>query len=144
MRKENPVRYSSAVGEVWIMMTFKAKYCHPIFDFEEIRLYASKLFEEAFEKYGIRWKKKSFDSNHVHTLLDLGIMSKPEVAKKVKGYTARKLFQRFRWLKKRYFWGSGLWNPATDGRTGDILFYEKYLDKQKYGMANQTRLTAFA
>lgn len=32
MRKENPARYSSAVGESWQHCEFKVKYCHPISD----------------------------------------------------------------------------------------------------------------
>ena len=34
MRKENPVRYSSAVGEAWLHAMFKINYCHKIFDDE--------------------------------------------------------------------------------------------------------------
>ena len=30
--KFNPVRFSSAVGEIWVMATFKVKYCHKVFD----------------------------------------------------------------------------------------------------------------
>ena len=37
MRKENPTRYSSAVGEAWQHAMFKVKYCHPIFDDKEVR-----------------------------------------------------------------------------------------------------------
>ena len=37
MRKENPVRYSSAVGEAWMHCEFKIKYRHPIFDDEIYR-----------------------------------------------------------------------------------------------------------
>ncbi len=33
MRKTNPVRYSSAVGEAWMHCEFKIKYCHTIFEY---------------------------------------------------------------------------------------------------------------
>ena len=36
--KTNPTRYSSAVGEIWVMATFKVKYCHKIFDILAVRL----------------------------------------------------------------------------------------------------------
>jgi hypothetical protein len=36
MKKLNPTRYSSAVGEVWVMATFKTKYCHKVFDIPEV------------------------------------------------------------------------------------------------------------
>ena len=142
--KTNPTRYSSAVGEVWIMLTLKVRYCHNVFDKQEIREFTDAVLTEALDYYGIRWKKKTFDSNHAHTILDLGIMSKPEIAKKLKGFTAPKILKEFPWLKSRLFRSKGFWNPATDGRTGDMHFYDGYLDRQKYGLTNQAKLTAFA
>ena len=145
LMKMNPVRYSSAVGEVWVMVTFKVKYCHAIFDFAEVRASCDELLHEAYRKYGIRCEKVGFDANHVHQLIDLGLLSKPEMAKKLKGYVGRKLLQRFPWVKKAYFWGSGLWNPAYDIRSvHDMAFYRRYLDKQKYSTSTQSTLSSFA
>ena len=145
--KFNPVRFSSAVGEVWIMMTFKVRYCHPVFDMRVIREFTDAVLSEAFGYYGIRWRKKSFDSNHVHITLDMGIMSKPELAKKLKGFTAPRIFKEFPWLRSRLFRSKGFWSPATDGRSGDMDFYDKYLDQQKYGKDNvflqQKKLAAY-
>ena len=75
--KSNPIRYSSAVGEVWVMATFKTKYSHKIFDIRAVRELAEALINEAFYLYEIRCKKLSFDSDHVHMILDLGIKSRP-------------------------------------------------------------------
>lgn len=146
--KLNPTRYSSAVGEVWIMMTLKVKYCHNMFDKVAIREFTDAMLTEALNYYGIRWRKKSFDSNHVHITLDKGIYSKPEVAKKLKGFTAPKILKEFWWLKSWLFRGGGFWNPATDGRSGDMDFYDGYLDGQKYGaraeaLKHQTKLAAY-
>jgi len=143
MRKYNPTRYSSAVGEVWVMLTFKVKYCHAIFDIVVIRAATERLLREALKRYDIQFKDIGFDNNHVHLNVDLGISSKPELAKKLKGYIARKLFMEHPWLKKKYFWGSGLWSPAYDGRGGDMEFYGRYVRGQKYGTKDQTKLTAF-
>ena len=109
-----------------------------------VRQLVDALLNEAFQKYKIRCSKLSFDSDHVHMILDLGINSRPELAKKLKGYVGKKLFQFLPWLKKQKFWGSGFWNPATDIRSiNDIDFYNRYLDKQKYACAGQKMLTAF-
>ena len=143
--KFNPTRYSSAVGEVWVMATFKVKYCHNVFDNVAVREVTDALFDMAFKHYNIRCRKIAFDSDHVHMILDMGIMSKPEIAKKLKGFTAKKLFQFLPWLKKKHFWGSGFWNPAYDIRSmRDVAGYERYLDKQKYASACQTMLKAYA
>lgn len=153
--KFNPVRYSSQVGEVWAHFMFKVKYCHPIFDNFAYRNACHGLFIQALRKYEIRCKDDQigFDSNHVHTLLDLGIKSKPEIAKKIKGYIGRKFFKLFPELKKSKkeggkFWGSGLWSPASYGATPtSINFTVNYIRSQKYGsardQAKQYRLTLF-
>ncbi len=144
LMKINPIRYSSAVGEVWVMVTFKVKYCHKIFDIQAVRELANVLLNESFDFYKIQCKKLAFDSDHVHIILDMGLYSKPELAKKIKGYVARNLFQMMPWLKKSKFWGSGLWNPAYDIRgVNDINVYLRYLDKQKYADRGQKTLVSF-
>ena len=141
--KNNPIRYSSAVGELWVMATFKVKYCHKIFQHAEVREECQALLEEAMQKYEIRYQKMGFDEDHVHIQLDMGLYSKPEIAKKLRGYTARKLLHKFPWLKQKYFWGSGLWNPAYDIRAHDPGIISRYIDKQKYAYAGQTMLSAY-
>ena len=86
MKKNNPTRYSSAVGEVWVMATFKIKYCHNLFDLLAVRLLCVVLFSEAFGYYGIECRKIAFDADHVHMIIDMGLYSKPELAKKLKGF----------------------------------------------------------
>jgi len=141
--KQNPIRYSSAVGEVWVMATFKIKYCHKIFRFKSIRSVCSILLEKAMIHNGIRYKKIGFDDDHVHIQLDMGLYSKPEIAKKLKGFVARKLLHAFPWVKEKYFWGSGLWNPAYDIRAHDPEVISRYIDKQKYSHSGQTMLSAY-
>jgi putative transposase len=141
--KLNTIRYSSANGEVWAMATFKTKYCHKIFDIAFVRKNCCKLIEEAMQKYNINYKKIGFDEDHVHIMLEMGLLSKPEIAKKIKGYTGKKLLSKFSWLKKKYFWGSGLWNPAYDIRTHDPEIISRYIDKQKYANAGQKTLSAY-
>ena len=144
MKKTNPTRYSSAVGEIWVMATFKVKYCHKIFDNQGIREVCDAMFSQAFEHYGINCQKLAFDSDHVHMILDMGLYCKIELAKKLKGFVGRRLLDLLPFVKKQYFWGSGMWNPAYDIRSiNDMAFYNRYLDKQKYSSTNQKMLTAF-
>ena len=136
MKKYNPTRYSSAVGEAWMHTTFKVKYCHKIFDNKLVRAYCLELFYEAFNLYQIECKSIGFDSNHVHMIIDMGNYSRPEVAKMLKGYTAKKLLKKYSWLKKEYFYGSGLWSPAhyMNSVGQDMDFMEGYVMKQKYSI----------
>ncbi len=113
MRKEDPVRYSSAVGEAWMHAEFKVKYCHPIFDDELYREAMYTLLQEAAYEYSIEVGEFGFDNNHVHFMVDVGLYGRPTVAKLLRGYTAKKFFEYFPELKRLkheggLFWDSGL------------------------------------
>ena len=147
MKRYNPTRYSSAVGEAWMHTSFKTKFTHKIFDIKEVREYCLNLFKEAFNRYKIECRKIGFDSNHVHMMIDIANYSRPQIAKMLKGYTAKKLLQKFPLIKKKYFWGSGLWSPAyymySVGH--NMNFMENYIMKQKYSLDNivQIKLDSF-
>jgi len=143
--KTNPVRYSSMVGESWHHFSFKVKYCHKIFDDEEVRNECHKLLIEAFERNNIRYEEIGFDRDYVHGIMDIGLYSRPQAAKLIKGYVAKKMFQRFPELKKKYFWGSGLWNPASwiDSVGKDKEFMKSYIRKQRYYSGLQTKINDF-
>lgn len=51
--KLDPIRYSSANSEVWVMVTFKIEYCHKIFNFPLVRRVCHGLLEEAMHNYKI-------------------------------------------------------------------------------------------
>jgi len=156
MRKENPVRYSSAVGEAWMHAMFKIKYCHPIFDDEVYREGMHTLLLEAAYEYGIELGVMGFDNNHVHFMVDIGMYKREEVAKLLRGYSAKKFFEFFPELKRPKneggkFWGSGLWSPAYYmGSPQNFENTVNYIQHQKYGRSSplqdrqQTTLTSFA
>lgn len=57
-------------------------------------------------------------------IIDMGLYSKPEIAKKLKGFSAKSLLSFMPWLKRNFFWKSGLWNPAYDIRNiNDMNFF---------------------
>jgi len=82
--KTNPTRYSSAVGEVWIMATFKVKYCHKLFDNKAVRQLVDALLNEAFQIYKIRCRKLAFDSDHSHMIIDMGFIQQARNSKEAK------------------------------------------------------------
>ncbi len=156
MRKENPVRYSSAVGEAWLHAMFKIKYCHPIFDDELYREGMNTLLLEAAYEHEIVLGEVGFDNNHVHFMVDVGMYKREEVAKLLRGYTAKKFFEFFPELKRPkseggLFWDSGLWSPAYYmGSPQNFENTVKYIRNQKYGRSSplsdrrQTTLASFA
>lgn len=76
-----------------------------------------EIFREVAEKYEFEVHEIGFDKNHAHLSLDLGVRySVMEVAKLLKGTSGYMLLREFPEVKRKYFWGSGLWG-------GQVYFY---------------------
>ncbi len=154
MRKYNPVRYSSAVGEAWMHCEFKVKYCHKIFDDEIYREGLRTLLYEAAYRAEIPVGEIGFADDHLHLMADIGLYSRPQVAKLLKGPVAKKFFEHFPELKRPkneggLFWGSGLWNPSYYiGSPKNLCNTINYIQGQKYGTKgighDQMTLLSFA
>jgi putative transposase len=129
---EDFVSHSSSVGRLWIHLAFKVKYCHKIFGIPAIKVRSEQLLREAIIQLDIQCRELGIDQDHVHFVLDIGLEPLPKIIKKLKGYTAKRLFQEYPWLKKQYFWGSGLWNPSYyfDSLGRDIDDMSIYVRKQ--------------
>ena len=110
--------FSSAIGRAELHVSFKVKYCHKIFsEVPGVQERCDKIFREVAEKYKFAIHEVGFDKNHAHLSLDLGVKySVMEVAKLLKGTSGYKLLEEFPKMKRKYFWGSGLWG-------GQIYFY---------------------
>ena len=131
----------------WQHCEFKVKYCHPIFDDEIYREGMRVLLLEAAYNYEIQIGEMGFDNNHVHFMADICLYSRPEVAKLLRGYTAKKFFEFFPECKKKYFWDSGFWNPSYYiGSPKNVQNTINYIRKQKYGEARvrQNSLLSYA
>jgi len=142
MRKENPARFSSAVGEAWMHCEFKVKYCHKIFDDVICRDGLRTLLLEASYNYEIPVGDIGFDDDHLHFMADIGNYSRPQVAKLLRGYIGKKFFEYFPDIKQKYFWDSGLWNPSyyigSPKNLGNTI---NYIKNQKYGELGIKRLS---
>lgn len=128
------ISYSSSIGRAVFHIGFKAKYCHKIFGIEEVRNRCREIFLSVAKKHKIPVYKIGFDDDHVHFEADIGLKSIPEIAKLFKGTSGYKLLKEFPWLKKKYFWGSGLWSPVvyfdSVGQNHEII--SDYIASQKY------------
>ena len=104
--------HSSSVGRNVLHMSFKAKYCHEVFNDVQVEKRCEEIFRKVSEEH--RWflREIGFDMDHVHITIDAGTKGPEDVAKALKGTSGRKLLKEFPYLKKEYFWGSGLRSPA--------------------------------
>ena len=106
------IRASSCVGNSWCHAMFKVKYCHPVFEIEEVRVFVLKLLREISFSYTLPIEDIGFDIDHVHFDVDIRVKSKPDVAKIFKGIIGKAVLEKFPEVKKKYFWDSGFWNPS--------------------------------
>ena len=134
-------RASSCVGNSWCHATFKVKYCHKIFDIEDVRIFVFDLLNQISASYNLPLEDVGFGDDHVHFDVDINVKSKPEIAKIFKGIIAKMLFRKFSAIKKQYFYGSGFWNPAyfldNIGRNHEDI--KNYIRKQEYVYPSQGR-----
>ena len=111
------VHGSSSIFRIEAHMSFRTKYAHNVFDIVEFKCRCTELLLEAAAGIGVEVTEHGYDRNHVH--MDIRwvriTLSADQIAKKLKGVTGRKLLKEFPGVKKRFFWGSGLWSPVIYG-----------------------------
>ena len=134
-------KYAHGLSSIFVHMSFKVKYCHNVFDIKEFRDACEDCFKEGACNYEIDVTSIGFDSNHVHMILDLGKYREPDVRKWFKGTSGKKLLGRFPEIKKKYFWGSGLWGRQYYCYSigSDMKVLDNYVKKQKFFMIMQNK-----
>jgi putative transposase len=115
-------------------IVFCPKYRHQVLS-GAIEVQLKQIIGETCKTYG--WILHSLEvmPDHVHIFVQLDHTVAPvEVVKTVKSISAVKLFTQFPDLKKRKFWGSGMWSDgAYYGTVGSISedAVRKYIETQK-------------
>ena len=112
------VRGSSSITRIELHVSFKTKYCNNVFDIEEFRERCEQLFMQVAEEQQVIIKELGFDGDHVHMIWLIKVWHRvDQLAKSFKGTTGRKLMHEFPDIKRKYFWGSGLWSGVIFGDT---------------------------
>jgi putative transposase len=104
--------HSSSIGRNVLHLSFKVKYCHEIFNDIQVQKRCEEIFHEVSKKHQWVLRETGFDKDHVHVTIDAGTNGPADVAKALKGTSGKKLLNDFPYLKKTYFWASGLWSPT--------------------------------
>lgn len=106
----NFMRGSSSYARIGVHVTFKVKYCHKVFDYEPLRTRCEAIFREVAAEQRVFIDELGFDSDHVHMVLYISVTHRIDhLAKSFKGRSGKMLLREFPWIKKKFFWGSGLW-----------------------------------
>ncbi len=139
------VSYSHAQIRIWVHVSLKVKYCHEVFDIREFREACQEMMVQIFKEKNIEYDRIGFDSNHFHTILDIGMWQISDLIKVMKGISGYKLLKQFPEIKKKYFYGSGLWSGTkyvySVGRDKESI--ERYIAKQKYFSVSKGQLSLF-
>ena len=111
-------RGSSSYTRLQVHVTFKVKYCHKIFLYTKLREECRQLFYQIAEEQGVVIDEMGFDEDHVHMIWRIRVtQSLDNLAKAFKGTTGRKLLDAHPFIKKKYFWKSGMWSGVIYGDT---------------------------
>jgi len=140
MRKEIR-KYAHGLSNIFVHMSFKVKYCHKVFEIKEFREACESCFKEVAVKYSVEIFVIGFDSDHAHAILDLGKYSEPDIRKWLKGTSGKKLLENFPEVKRKYFWGSGLWGRQYYCYSigSDMNVLNNYVKKQKFFSSMQSK-----
>jgi len=115
-------------------IVFCPKYRHQVLS-GAIEVQLKQVIGETCKTYGWILHNLEVMPDHVHIFVQLDHTVAPvEVVKTVKSISAVKLFTQFPDLKKRRFWGSGMWSDgAYYGTVGSVSedAVKKYIETQK-------------
>jgi len=128
------VSYNHAQIRIWVHISFKVKFTHEVFDIREFREACQKQMDEIFSTHKIECDRIGFDSNHFHAIVDLARWDITTLVKVIKGTSGKKLLEQFPEIKKKYFWGSGLWGRQYYCYSigSDMNMIQNYIKKQKF------------
>lgn len=115
-------------------IVFCPKYRHQVLE-GAIEIELKRIIGEVCKTY--EWLLHSIEvmPDHVHLFVQADHTTAPvEIAKTIKSISAVQLFCTFPDLKRRKFWGSGMWSDGTYyGSVGHVLedAVRKYIETQK-------------
>ena len=126
------------------------KYRRVVFESEELDCYLRTICLEIECRYEINFLEIGIDKDHVHFLMQSVPMYSPtKIAQIVKSITARKMFEKFPYLKKE-LWSAEFWTKgyfiSTVGKHGDEKKLKNYVKNQGnpgYQQIHQGQLKLF-
>lgn len=106
--------------------------------YPEVEKLCREVFQDAEKDYDFGIYEMGFDKNHVHLYVEITHKySVAEIVKVLKGRSGHEILKRYPKIKKKYFYGSGFWNPAYyfesvgDTTTGHMRNYVRKQGKIK-------------
>ena len=127
-------RTSHSVYNLNYPIVLVTKFRHSVLT-DRIEEFLKEKIAEVCESYG--WELMSLEvmPDHVHLFISAPPKIAPlTIASTIKSITAVAIFTKFKGLKRRYFWGSGLWSDGCYyGSAGTVSSetIKKCIEEQK-------------
>ena len=114
------VRYN-----LWYHFVWSPKYRHRVLKEKEIKSFIWRVLKEIAERYEYDVSRVAVDDDHVHVFMSGPPRYAPaDMARMMKGITAREIFKAFPW-KKKFLWGGEFWEDGYCVRSvGDKITEE--------------------
>jgi putative transposase len=130
-------RSSHAVYDLKYHLVWAPKYRKRIL-IDQVAEYAKEVLHQAAESYDMGVDTLEVQEDHVHVFLEAAPKYSPSrIAQILKSISAREIFQRFPWLRRK-LWGGELWEDGYfvrsvgDEVTSDIIRrYIRYQDQER-------------
>ena len=127
-------KISHCVYNINYHIVFCPKYRHKIIK-SKVEYTVKQTIQEICTNYGYTLIQMETMPDYLHIFHSAPPTVAPtEIVRKLKSITANRIFAAFPWLKKRYFWGSGLWSRGYYiGTAGNVSAetIRKYIEAQK-------------
>ena len=114
-------------------LVFPAKYRKVVFD-EGVDEALKNICLDIEQRYEVKFLEIGTDKDHVHFLVQsVPTYSVKKLVQAIKSLTARELFKRCPWVKKK-LWGGEFWSDgyfaSTVGKHGDEAMIGQYVKNQ--------------
>ena len=113
---------------------FVTKYRHKVIA-DKVEEYAKSILEELCILYGWELISMEIMPDHIHIFVSAEPKIAPlAIASTLKSILTVDIFKRFPKLKKKYFWGSGLFSRGCyygSAGTVSVASIKKYIEEQK-------------
>ena len=124
VRTMNVMKVALGCGQNSFHLVWKPKNTFSLL-IGDVKSYCEKVLRDVAGRYGYLIRSLEVMPDHIHVFLSFKpTVCVSDVFHKLKGISARRLFQRFPELRKRY-WGGHLWSPENFSEVWEAIQTEQ-------------------
>ena len=135
-----------SVGQNTFHLVWKPKWAKDPFKFASVQAVCTAAIRNAASRNGMRLIELEVMPDHVHCFVELPpTLSVADALQRLKGYSAKKIFEHHPWLRKHFrtghFWSPGKFFRSVGAVTADAI--KKYIAESNRAQRQQKFLTGY-